>query len=278
MNVRRKDRVTAQETQKGFLSRVELPAERIPSFDIYPFCIPAVSMLVDGLTLHPNVTFFVGENGTGKSTLLEGIALAAGFNAEGGTMNFRFSTRSSESGLHRSLRLTKTERRPKTGFFLRAESLFNVATNIEEMDREPAPAPPVIASYGGKSLHEQSHGESFLAVMRYRFGDEGLYVLDEPEAALSPTRQLAFLRRMHDLVEAGSQFVVATHSPIVMAYPNAQLYWMSTEGMRPARFQDVDHFQITKRFLADPGSFLSTVLGDNKPREQAPARPLEEEP
>jgi predicted ATPase len=271
MKSKRKSRVTAPAAPMGFISRVQLLSERVPSFAAYPFSIPAVRTLVDGLAPHPSVTFLAGENGSGKSTLLEAIAVAAGFNPEGGSMNFRFSLRASESDLHRCLRLTKTERRPRTGFFLRAESLFNVATNIEELDREPAPAPPIIDSYGGKSLHEQSHGETFLAVMRHRFGNEGLYVLDEPEAALSPTRQLGFLRRLHELVEAGSQFIIATHSPIVMAYPNAQLYWLSTEGIRPARLQEVDHFQITKRFLADPQNFLSTVLGNDEPDEEAPS-------
>src|SRR3712207_6225437 len=134
------------------------------------------------LALHPSVTFFVGENGSGKSTLIEAIAVAAGFNAEGGSTNFSFATRRSESPLHRALRLVRRARRPRTGFFLRAESYFNVATHIEELDREPAPAPRIIDSFGGRSLHEQSHGESFFTLLMHRFGAEGLYLLDEPEA------------------------------------------------------------------------------------------------
>ncbi len=168
------------------------------------------------------MTYFVGENGSGKSTLLEAIAVAAGFNAEGGSMNFHFSTRSSESALAGALRLVRSVRRPRTGFFLRAESFFNLATAIEQLDKDPGGS-PIIDSYGGRSLHEQSHGESFLAVALHRFGPQGLYVLDEPEAALSPLRQMSMLRRMRDLVHQGCQFIVATHAPILLAYPGASI-------------------------------------------------------
>src|SRR4051794_38248643 len=130
-----------------FLSWVQLLAQKVPSFGSYPFSIPAVAALKERLGLHAGATFFVGENGSGKSTLIEGIAVACGFNPEGGTTNFSFSTRRSESDLHRCLRVARTERRPRTGFFLRAESFFNVASNIEDLDREPAPAPPIIDSY-----------------------------------------------------------------------------------------------------------------------------------
>src|SRR5205085_2393360 len=148
---------------------------------------------------------------TGKSTLIEAIAVAAGFNAEGGTKNFRFSTRSSESDLNEALVLARGVKRERDGFFLRAESLFNVATEIESLG--------VLGYYGGRSLHEQSHGESFLALVGNRFGGAGLYILDEPEAALSPSRQLALLKIVDHLVQnMRSQFIIATHSPILMAY------------------------------------------------------------
>jgi predicted ATPase len=245
----------------GFVTHVELLSARVSSFEAYPFLLPAVAALRNGLALDPHATFFIGENGSGKSTLLEAIAIALGFNSEGGSANFRFSTRSSESELHRYLRIRRTEYRPRTGFFLRAESFFNVATNIEAMDREPAAAPPVIASYGGRSLHEQSHGESFLALVRNRFGPRGLYVLDEPEAALSPTRQLALLIRIHELAQAGSQFIIATHSPILMALPRARLYLLSERGIDEVNYRDTEHFQITKRFVESPESFIQHLLG-----------------
>lgn len=172
------------------------------------------------------VTFLVGENGSGKSTLLEAIAVSCGFNAEGGTRNFTFSTRATHSELGEYITVAK-RRYPRDGFFLRAESFYNVATNIDEMDEEPSFSPRLIDSYGGVSLHSQSHGESFLALVQNRFGGEGLYLLDEPEAALSPTRQLTLLGEMHQLVERNSQFIIATHSPILMAYPGARIYELS---------------------------------------------------
>src|SRR5262245_14743307 len=239
---------------------VKLRRDTVATFDEYPFCLPAIRHL-DTLDLHPRVTFLVGENGSGKSTLLEAIAVAWGFNAEGGTKNFSFGTRISHSELEQYLRLSKGVRRPKDGFFLRAESFFNVATNIEEMDKEPAPAPAIIDSYGGRSLHEQSHGESFMALLMNRFGGKGLYILDEPEAALSPQRQLAVLSRIHDLVEDESQFIIATHSPILMAYPNARIYSLSVDGIRQVDYYETEHYQVTQRFLANPKRMLDVLMG-----------------
>jgi len=210
-------------TAGHYVLSIKLRRDKISSFEPYPFCLPGVSRLEE-LELHPAVTFVVGENGSGKSTLLEAIAVAWGFNPEGGTKNFHFNTRVSHSVLHEYLRLVKSVKRPRDGFFLRAESLFNLASEIEHLDKEPSFGPPVINSYGYTSLHEQSHGESFFAVLMHRFGGRGFYVLDEPEAALSPTRQLAMMARIHDLVQDRSQFVIATHSPILMAYPDAWIY------------------------------------------------------
>lgn len=167
------------------------------------------------------VTFFAGENGSGKSTLLEAIAVAVGFNPEGGTRNFRFASRETHSPLHRHLAVARGPVRPRDGFFLRAETFYNVASEVDRLDKA-SPA-PLLASYGGKSLHEQSHGESFLALMLNRFGGNGLYLLDEPEAALSPARQMALLARIDELVKRNSQLLIATHSPIVMAYPQAEI-------------------------------------------------------
>ena len=242
-----------------YVIRVTLLRDRVNSFERYPFSLPAIQAF-ESIDLHPKVTFFVGENGSGKSTLLEAMAVSLGFNAEGGSKNFHFGTRRSHSDLHEYLRIAKGIRRPRDGFFLRAESFFNVATEIENLDAEPAPGPPVINSYGGRSLHEQSHGESFLALMTERFGGQGLYVLDEPEAALSPQRQLAVLSRMHDLVLDNSQFIIATHSPILMAYPDASIYLCSEEGISPIAYEETEHFQVTRDFLLNRERMLRILM------------------
>ncbi len=242
-----------------YLLEAKLLRDKVPSFDKYPFCLPVINNL-ETIEFHPKVTFFVGENGTGKSTLLEAIAAAWGFNPEGGTKNFNFSTRSSHSELHKYLRLSKSCKRAKDGFFLRAESYFNLATNIEKLDEEPASSPLIINSYGYKSLHEQSHGESFFALMTHRFGGKGLYILDEPEAALSPTRQMAMLTRMHQLIRQESQFIIATHSPIVLAYPNADIYELAEGKMYKSKYEDTEHYSITKDFLSDHERFLDSLL------------------
>ncbi|MBV8272406.1 MAG: AAA family ATPase [Cupriavidus sp.] len=246
-----------------FASRVTLLRDKVPGFDRYPFSLPVVRAL-DAIDLHPRVTFFVGENGSGKSTLLEAIAVALGFNAEGGSRNFSFATRASHSQLHEYLRIAKGVRRPRTGYFLRAESFFNVATEIERLDEEPGLGAPVIESYGGRSLHEQSHGEAFLTLLTERFGGQGLYILDEPEAALSPARQLAVISRLHDLVRDRSQFVIATHSPILMAYPDACIYQCSARGIEPIAYEDTEHYQITRDFLVDPQRMLRVLMEDQE--------------
>ena len=151
------------------------------------------------------------------------------------------------------MRIAKGFRRPRDGFFLRAESFFNVATEIENLG--------VTEFYGGKSLHEQSHGESFLALVTERFGGHGLYILDEPEAALSPQRQLAVLARIHDLVLDDSQFIIATHSPILMAYPDSLIYQCGKDGISPIAYEDTEHFQVTRDFLANPERMLRELMG-----------------
>ncbi len=240
-----------------FIRQISLKRDEIESFTQYPFCLPSVRSL-DELALHPKVTFFVGENGSGKSTLLEAIAVALGFNAEGGTKNFRFDTQRSHSELSEFLRISRGLRKPKDGFFLRAESFFNVATEIERLDEEPGPK--LLPSYGGKSLHEQSHGESFLALMMNRFGGNGIYLLDEPEATLSPQRQLAVLSRIHDLVEDHSQFIIATHSPILMAYPDAWIYVCSADGLQRIEYTETEHYQVTSDFLSNPDRMMRILF------------------
>jgi predicted ATPase len=250
---------TFKEGDPPFLLRVELLRDRIEDSKVYPFNLPALHQF-ERLELHPKVTYLIGENGTGKSTLLEAIAVASGFNPEGGTTNFNFATRHSESSLHRTLRLVRSVRRPRTGYFLRAESFFNVASNIEELDREPAMAPPIINSYGKRSLHEQSHGESFMALLKHRFGSEGLYILDEPEAALSPARQLAFLTKVHELVRQGSQLLIATHAPIVLAYPDASIYELSGTTIALKPYDETHVVETTKQFLLHRERYLASLL------------------
>ncbi|RST57586.1 ATP-binding cassette domain-containing protein [Siminovitchia terrae] len=237
-----------------YIKRVKLLNDDIPSKNEYPFCLPAIESLTE-LPLHPQVTYIVGENGMGKSTLIEAIAISAGFNPEGGSFNFNFSTHDSHSELEQYLRLIKGVLKPKDGFFLRAESFYNVATNIEELDNEPG-GPRVIDQFGGVSLHEQSHGESFFAAFTNRFKGKGLYIMDEPEAALSPLRQLSMLSRINELVSQSSQFIIATHSPIIMAYPDALLYEFTREGIKKTTLENTEHFRLMKQFFDDKERML----------------------
>ncbi len=225
--------------------------------------LPAVRWLAEGHALHftAPVTFLVGENGSGKSTLLEAVAVAAGFNAEGGTRNFHFSTQATHSDLGSYITLARREY-PSDGFFLRAESFYNVASYIDALDDEPSLGARLIDSYGGRSLHGQSHGESFLALVQNRFGGHGLYLLDEPEAALSPSRQMSLLVLMDDLVRDRSQFIIATHSPILMAFPGAQICQLDERGISAVAYEETEHYQLTRRFLEDPKRMLGYLLGE----------------
>ncbi len=237
-------------------SAVIPPALEGEERDGYPWNLPVVGALAGtaGLVLHPRVTYLVGENGSGKSTLVEALAVAAGMNPEGGGRNFEVSTRASHSDLGGALRLVRGARRPRTDFFLRAESLFTAATYLENLPDDP------LKAYGGRSLHEQSHGESFLAVLLHRFGPDGLYLLDEPEAALSPQNCLTFLRRMDELVRGGSQFVVATHSPMVLAYPGALIYECGPGGVEPIAYDDAEPVRLMRAFLGAPERFVERLF------------------
>lgn len=195
----------------------------------------------------------MGENGSGKSTLVEAIAVAAGFNAEGGSRSFRFSTRSTESALGGALRVGRAPGRELTSFFLRAESFYNVATEIEELD--------LVDAYGGVSPHERSHGQSFLDLLAHRFRPGGLYLLDEPEAALSVTGYMAALARIHELARQGSQFVVATHSPILLAVPRARILEIGADGrLHTVDYDDALPVVTMRAFLADPGRRVRDLL------------------
>ena len=230
------------------LRYVELRRDKVADWDAYPFNIPAVAQL-ERLEFHPGVTFLIGENGCGKSTLIEAIAVAAGLNAEGGTKNYRAANRPTESDLIKAIRLVRGIRREKTAFFLRAETMFNVATEAEEL-----------RALGGARLHEMSHGESFLWLALNEFQSNGLYILDEPEAALSPQRQLSFLVRMHQLVRARSQFVIATHSPILMAYPEARIIQLDGDGFKEMPFEETEHYTVTRSFLENPKRMFEQLL------------------
>ena len=230
----------------------------------YLNALPIIKYLSNKITLSFSspVTFFVGENGTGKSTLLEAIAVAYGFNAEGGSRNFTFSTNATHSELYKHITISKRDF-AKDGFFLRAESLYNVATNIDDMDSAPSFDPPIIEGYGGVSLHHQSHGESFLSIVQNRFFGNGLCILDEPEAALSPMRLLTLMVEMNELVKKDSQFIIATHSPILMAFPHAEILQFSKNGIQRVNYQDTEHYQVTKRFLENPDKMLNYLLNDD---------------
>lgn len=240
---------------EGIVRSVVLRRDEVEDFDAYPFSIPGIRAL-DELELDPRVTLLAGENGSGKSTLIEAIAVAAGFNAEGGSNNMMVSTRDSHSPLHEYLRLVRGTRSPRTGYFLRAESFFNVATYVETI-------PEAAESHGGVPLHEQSHGESFLALVLNRFGKDGLYILDEPEAALSLRGNLALMRRMHELVEDGSQFIVSTHSPILLGYPGARIYVLSEAGIAATAYEETEQYELTRSFLDDRERFLHYLFRDD---------------
>jgi len=224
--------------------------------------VPAVLALRDGLDLDGRVTFLVGENGAGKSTIVEAIAVACGLNPEGGSRHLRHATRESHSPLGELLTVVRGARRPASDFFLRAESVFTLATRLDEMAREPY-AGDVLGAYGGTSLHERSHGESFLAIVEHRFGRDGFYVLDEPEAALSPQSVLRLMRRIHDLCDEGSQFVVATHSPILLALPGARILLCDEEGLRPIAYDEAPAVRVTRAFLDRRERTVAELLSDD---------------
>ena len=240
---------------KPYLQGIDLKREKIIDLNIFPFLIPTIQNL-DYLAFHPDVTFFVGENGTGKSTLIEAIAGALGLNPEGGNKNTMFATEKTHSSLSEYLKVFRSFRKPQDYYFLRAESFYNVATYMDNL------VPPPIQGYGGKSLHKQSHGESFMATIQNKLKGNGLYIMDEPEAALSPNRQLEALSLIHQLVQNHSQLIIATHSPILLAYPNAKIYHFGQSGIHETTYEDTEHFEITKNFLNRYRQMLDILMED----------------
>jgi len=238
-----------------FLKKITLLEKDIPSFNGYPFSIPSIKSLEE-INLEKDVTFFVGENGSGKSTLLEAIADKCDFNTAGGGRNNTYDVYAAESELANYIRLSWL---PKitNGFFLRAETFYHFATHIDEMDNDG------FNSYGGRSLHEQSHGESFFSLFLHRFKGKAIYLLDEPEAALSPAKQLSFLRVIHDLVSEGNvQFIIATHSPILLGYPDADILSFDNGHISKINYEMTDHYKLTKYFLQHREKFLSDLFSD----------------
>ena len=207
---------------------------------------------LEKLTFQSPVTFFVGETGSGKSTLLEAMAVSYGFNPEGGTMNYDFSTFDSHSELHEAVTLIKGYRRAKWGYFLRAESFYNVATKEDEYSRMPRGKP--------QFYHEKSHGESFLEIIHENLQKNGLFFLDEPEAALSPQRQLSLLIELYHCAKEGSQFFIVTHSPILLGLPDAQILTFDKGQVHPCRYEETDSYQITKSFMSNRDGMLKVML------------------
>ena len=247
------------------LKKITLLKDRVEDWKAYPFSVPTIAALSE-IDLHSRVVFFAGENGTGKSTLLEAIAAHYGFGPEGGNRNLQHDTTEhnhSTDDLVHALRLS-FDKRTGAGFFLRAESFFNTASHIDELDKEVFGA-PILPSYGGISLHKRSHGETFFTLLTHKFRRNGLFLLDEPEAALSPQRQLAFLVLMHDTLRRykDAQFLISTHSPVLLGYPNAQILSFDSTPIREINYEDTAPLQIVRYFVNNRDEYLKELLEES---------------
>lgn len=227
--------------ERLFIEHVEFMRNQVEDFNRYPFNIPVIKNFHEVNFTAP-VTFLIGENGIGKSTFMEALAISVGLNPEGGTQNFMFSTKETHSELHHYLEVPYFQRKCMTKFFLRAESFYNVITEIDNLG---------VSGYGRKSLHTISHGESFITLVKERFTENGLYILDEPEAALSPTRQMTLLCLIDELVKKGSQFIIATHSPILISYINGKILDLNN-NFEEVKYEDTELYQVYKMYLANP--------------------------
>lgn len=237
--------------ENRFIQQLTIDWSKVSQYS-YLWKIPALQFK-ESIKFNKNITFFVGENGTGKSTLLEAIAVAEGFNPEGGTKNYHFSTYNSHSELHEAIRMYRSFSKPKFGYFLRAESFYNVASKEEEYVDEWHPS---------EKYHEKSHGESFLALAQNSFRPNGLYLLDEPEAALSPQRQLTLLIEINRLAKQGAQFIIASHSPILLGIPDAQILSFDDGEIHECEYEDTDTYQVTEMFINNREYFLKRLLND----------------
>lgn len=227
--------------QDLFIKQIDIDKESFPNNKIYPFNIDIIKNF-NTINLTKNVTFIVGENGVGKSTFIEALAVACGLNAEGGTGNFMFTTRETEYELSKYIKIDHFQRRCETKFFLRAESFYNVASEIERLG---------VSGYGKENLHKVSHGESFIQLVQNRFTKNGLYILDEPEAALSPSRQMTLLYLINELAKEGCQFIIATHSPILISYIDGEILDLNN-NFKPIKYEDTEIYRTYKMYLDKP--------------------------
>jgi predicted ATPase len=245
------------------LKRITLLRERVEDWTAYPFSVPTIATLPE-ININSRIVFFAGENGSGKSTLLEAIAGHYGFGPEGGNRNINHDTTEhnhSTDALIRALRLS-FDKRTGAGFFLRAESFFNTATHLDNLDKEGGIGPPILPFYGGQSLHSRSHGETFFTLLEHKFTRNGFFLLDEPEAALSPQRQLSFLILLHDTLRRykDAQFVISTHSPVLLGYPGAQILSFDEGHIHEIAYEETAPMQIVRRFVNDREAFLPELL------------------
>ncbi len=250
------------------LKKITLLRDRVDKWESYPFTVATINSLHE-LVLRSRICFFAGENGTGKSTLLEAIAAHYGFGPEGGNRNFSNDTTASNHSvdlLVRALRLS-FDKRTGAGYFLRAESFFNTASYIDNLDQEASGSPPISASYGGRSLHACSHGETFFTLLDLKFRRNGLFLLDEPEAALSPQRQLALLVLIHDVLlkHKDAQFIISSHSPILLGYPKAQILSFDGGSIHEVDYEETSSAQIVRHFVNERERFLGELLKETPP-------------